>query len=92
MTDTNERRSEFGKAVRHGMGWALGVGVVVGAGSAVTRGGAATVKGAMKTLLRAREAGAELAERVQDVYAAAQSEYAAERLADEHEHEHEDDR
>ncbi len=83
MADEGERRSEFGKAMRRGMGWALGAGLVVGSGSALRRGVQPTVKAAMKTFFRAREAGAELGERVQDVYAEAQSEYAAERLPEE---------
>jgi ribosomal protein L13 len=37
-------------------------------------------KGAMKGMLRAREAGAEAVERLQDVYAEAESEHAAETL------------
>ncbi len=82
MAENGGRRSEFAEAMRRGMGWALGAGLVVGAASALKRGVDPTLKAAVKTLLRAREAGAEVAERVQDVYAEAQSEYAAERLAD----------
>lgn len=68
------------RGARRGVGWAIGFGAVLGAASTLGRGGQPTVKGAMKGLLRMREAGAELSERVQDLYAEAQAEYAAEML------------
>ena len=72
---------EVMRSARRGAGWALGFGAVLGAASALSRGGQPTAKAAMKGLLRAREVGAELAERVQDLYAEAQAEYAEEMLA-----------
>lgn len=73
------------KGAKRGTGWALGFGAVIGAASALSRGGQPTAKAAMKGLLRMREVTAELTERVQDLYAEAQAEYAAEMLAGEDE-------
>ena len=72
---------EMMRGARRGAGWALGFGVVLGAASVLNRGAQPTAKVAMKGLLRLRETGAELSERVQDLYAEAQAEYASELLA-----------
>ncbi|MDP8911489.1 MAG: DUF5132 domain-containing protein [Actinomycetota bacterium] len=85
MSQDSERRSEFADGLRRGVGWAIGFGVVLGTGSALRGGGAETLKAGMKGFLRAREAAAELAERVQDIYAEAQAERAEESLGRERE-------
>lgn len=66
--------------MRRGVGWAIGLGAVVAIASTFKRGPQPTLKAAMKAMLRTRESSADLAERVQDVYAEAQAEYAAESL------------
>jgi hypothetical protein len=65
---------------RRGIGFALGFSAVLAAANALRRGGRQTVKTAMKGMIQAREAGAEAAEQVQDLYAEASSEYAHERM------------
>ncbi len=74
MPEMRESTSELWRAARRGAGWALGFGAVLGAASTLSRGPQTAVKASMKGFLRAREAGAELAERMQDLYAEAQSE------------------
>ncbi len=81
MAERSERRSELWRGGRRGAGWALGFVSVLGLGSLLSRGGEPTAKAAMKAGLRARQAGAEAMERVQDLYAEAESEYAVEALA-----------
>ncbi len=81
MAERSERRSELWRGGRRGAGWALGFVSVLGLGSLLSRGGEPTAKAAMKAGLRARQAGAEAMERMQDLYAEAESEYAAEALA-----------
>lgn len=81
MAERGERTSELWRGARRGSGWALGFVSVLGLGSVLSRGGEPTVKAAMKAGLRARRAGAEAMERVQDIYAEAESEYAAETLS-----------
>ncbi len=81
MAERGERRSELWRGGRRGAGWALGFVSVLGLGSVLSRGAQATAKTAMKAGLRARAAGAEAMERVQDIYAEAESEYAAETLS-----------
>jgi hypothetical protein len=73
--------AELTRGVRRGVGWALGVGAVVVAGSAIQHGARETLKTAMKGIVRAREAGAEAAEQLQDLYAEAVSEHASERMS-----------
>lgn len=80
MAERGERTSEFWRGGRRGAGWALGFVSVVGLGSILSRGGESTAKAAMKAGLRGRRVGAEVIERVQDLYAEAESEYAAEAL------------
>ncbi len=81
MVERGERTSELWRGTRRGAGWGLGFVSVLGVGSVLTRGGEPTVKAAMKAGLRARQAGAEAIERMQDLYAEAESEYATETLA-----------
>lgn len=52
----------------------------LGTAFVLKRGAQPAMKSAMKGLLRLRTASAELAERVQDIYAEAEAEYAAETL------------
>ncbi len=80
MAERRERSSEIAKGVRRGAGWAVGFGAVLGAGAMTRSGPRPALKGAMKGMLRARELGAEAVERLQDVYAEAQSEHATETL------------
>lgn len=81
MAERSERRSELWRGGRRGAGWALGFVSVLGLGSLLSRGPEPTAKAAMKAGLRARQAGAEAMERMRDVYAEAESEYAVEALA-----------
>jgi len=80
VAEQRERTSEALKGARRGAGWAFGFGAVLGAGAMMRNGPRPAFKGAMKGILRAREAGAEAVERLQDVYAEAESEHAAETL------------
>ena len=80
MAEQSERRSEVWRGGRRGAGWALGFVSVLGLGSFLSRGGESTAKAAMKAGLRGRQVGAEVMERVQDLYAEAQHEYTAETL------------
>lgn len=81
MAERSERRSELWRGGRRGAGWAVGFISVLGLGSLLSRGGEPTAKAAMKAGLRARQAGAEAMERMRDLYAEAESEYAVETLA-----------
>ncbi len=76
MDDQPTMRSGLWRATRHATGWLLGAGGVVAMGTLVRGGPRHAVKAAMKTGMRGREVAAELAERVQDLYAEAQSERA----------------
>jgi hypothetical protein len=71
---------ELLRGARRGVGWGLGFSAVVAAGSALRRGRRQTMKAGMKGLIQLREAGAEAAEQLQDLYAEATSEYARERV------------
>lgn len=62
------------KGMRRGAGWAIGVGSVISLAGLLRDGPRPAIKSAMKTGMRGREAAAELAEQVQDLYAEAQSE------------------
>ncbi len=73
--------AEVWNDVKRGAGWAVGFGAVLGTAFVLKRGAQPAMKSAMKGLLRLRTASAELAERVQDTYAEAEAEYAAETLA-----------
>ena len=78
MAERGERASEAWKGMRSGAGWGAGFACVLGGASVLTRGAQPALKGAMKSLLRMREVGAEAVERVRDIYAEAESEYRAE--------------
>ncbi len=71
---------DFRRGARRGVGWAIGFGTVLGAASALNRGGQPTLKLAMKGVMRLQHVAAEFSERVQDLYAEAQAEYASEML------------
>ncbi len=73
--------AEVWNDVKRGAGWAVGFGSVLGAAFVLKRGAQPALKSAMKGLLRLRTVSAEMAERVQDIYAEAEAEYAAETLA-----------
>jgi hypothetical protein len=75
MADQGERASGAWKSIRRGAGWATGFLSVLGGASVLTRGSRPLLKGAMKGLLRMREAGAEGVERLRDVHAEAECEY-----------------
>ena len=64
-------KSEVWKGMRRGAGWAFGVGAVVTAASVLRDGGRSTIKNAMIGAMRGQEMGAELGERLQDLYAEA---------------------
>ncbi len=74
MDDKPKMTSELWKGARRGAGWALGVGGVISVAALLRDGPRETVKATMKAGMRGREAAAELAEQVQDLYAEAQSE------------------
>ncbi len=81
MNDGDRRGSEIWKGARRGMGWALGFLLLRTFAEALRHGPRPTLKQAMKSALRLRELGAEAAERAQDIYAEAESEYRAEMLS-----------
>ena len=64
---------------RRGIGFALGFSAVLAVANALRNGGRQTVKTAIKGMIQAREAGAEAAEQMQDIYAEAASEHNQER-------------
>jgi len=76
MDDQPTVRSGLWRATRHATGWVLGAGGVVAIGTVLRGGPRHAVKAVMKSGMRGREAAAELAEQVQDLYAEAQSERA----------------
>ena len=83
MNDGDRRGSEIWNGARRGMGWALGFLFLRALSQALRQGPRPTLKQAMKSTLRLRELGAEAAERAQDIYAEAESEYRAETLGSE---------
>jgi len=80
MAESEKRTSDIWMGARRGVGWGLGFVSVVGVASALGRGTRTTLKGAMKGMFGARAAASEAAERVQDLYAEAESEYRADTL------------
>jgi len=78
MNDGDRRGSEIWTGARRGMGWALGFLFLRTFSEALRHGPRPTVKHAVKRALRLRDLGAEAAERAQDVYAEAESEYRGE--------------
>jgi RNA-splicing ligase RtcB len=71
---------ELLRGTRRGIGFALGFSAVLAVANTLRRGGRQTMKAAMKGMIQAREAGAEAAEQMQDIYAEAANEYADERV------------
>jgi hypothetical protein len=74
--------SELRKGARRGAGWAIGFSAVVGASNVVRHGWRPTAKRTFKALLGLRTLGAETGEQLRDLYAEAESEYAAEAVAE----------
>lgn len=70
--------AEFWKDVRRGASWGLGFVAVIGTAVLLKSGGRPVAKSAVKGVLRLRTASAELSEQIQDIYAEAEAEYAAE--------------
>ncbi len=83
MNDGDHRGSEIWKGVRRGMGWALGFLFLRTFSQALNDGTRPTLKHAIKSTLRLQVLAAEAAERAQDIYAEAESEYRAETLSGE---------
>lgn len=83
MPEKEDRSSDVWEGARRGLGWGVGFLSVLGLAGALRRGSRASVKEAMKGVLRVRRLGAEAAERMQDIYAEAESEYRAEALSGE---------
>ena len=83
MNDGDRRGSEIWKGARRGMGWALGFLFVRSCSQALREGPRPMLKHAVKGTLRLQELAAEMAERAQDIYAEAESEYRAETVGGE---------
>ncbi len=70
--------AEFWKDVKRGASWGVGFLPVLSTAFLFKSGGRPAAKSAVKGVLRLRTASAEFSEQLQDIYAEAQSEYAAE--------------
>ncbi len=81
MSESEKRTSAMWIGARRGIGWGLGFVSVVGVANTLGRGTRTTLKGAIKGFFGARAAAAEAAERMQDLYAEAESEHRADTLA-----------
>ncbi len=70
--------AEHWKDMKRGASWAVGFVAVIGTALLLKRGTRPVMKSAAKGVLRLRTASAEISEQIQDIYAEAQAEYAAE--------------
>jgi hypothetical protein len=70
--------AEYWKEMKRGASWAIGFVAVLGTAFLLKSGARSVVKSAVQGVLRLRTASAEFSEQVQDIYAEAQAEYAAE--------------